>query len=222
MKINFLVTVLVLAPLLLACSKADTLPALPIDQGCSEISIVPVTEHSLSSSEVVTANSLFARNNLDSRNYRYVRYLRESVQTYYPPYASFDSQLVGVEEYTNGLPIFTGQSTFHFKNGVFDFRSGHPASGPRLNTVLTLNAGQLRSRFSATVAQFDLSRPILWLQCVSAEFGYYDLNAGSGNTTENLVKAWKITLKNQAYPLAYFEDNDGKLIYYDNGIRTFR
>ena len=57
---------------------------------------------------------------------------------------------------------------------------------------------------------------------MSAEFGYYDLNAGSGNTTENLVKAWKITLKNQAYPLAYYEDDDGKLIYYDNGIRTFR
>ena len=225
MKNNFLVAVLVLAPLLLACSKADMPPALPADQGYSEIRIIPVTEHSLSSSEVATANSLFARNNLDIRNYRYVRYVRyvrESLQTYYPPYASFDSQLVGVEEYTNGLPIFTGQSNFHFKNGVFDFRSGHSSSGTRLNTVPTLNAGQLRSRFSATVAQFDLSRSILWLQCVSAEFGCYELNVGSGNTTENLVKAWKITLKNQAYPLAYYEDNDGKLIYYDNGIRTFR
>ena len=83
MKNNFLVAALALAPLLLACSKADPPPALPaFEQGCSEISIVPVTEHSLSSSEVVTANSLFARNNLDARNYRYVRYLRESVQTY--------------------------------------------------------------------------------------------------------------------------------------------
>ena len=222
MKNNFLVAVLVLAPLLLACSKADTPPALPTDQGCSEISIISVTEHSLSSSEVATANSLFARNNLDARNYRYVRYLRESVQTYYPPYASFDSQLVGVEEYTSGLPIFTGQSNFHFKNGVFDFRSGHPSSGTHLNTVPTLNAGQLRSRFRATVTQFDPSLPMTWLQCVSAEFGYYDLNAGTGNATENLVKAWKVTLKNLAYPFAYYEDNDGKLIYYDNGIRTFR
>jgi len=59
-------------------------------------------------------------------------------------------------------------------------------------------------------------------QCVVVEFGYYNLNAGTSNAPERLVKAWKASLKGSEYPFAYFEDNGGKLIYYDNGIMTYR
>ena len=61
---------------------------------------------------------------------------------------------------------------------------------------------------------------------MKAEFGYYDLNSGTGNIIENIIKGWKVTLKNSVepfeYPLAYYQDNNGTLIYYDNGIRTFK
>lgn len=221
---NYLrIAALALAPLLQACSKSDPAPARPTASGCSEISAVPVSAHRLSSADVQTANRLFASNNLDSRNFRYTRYSRQSVQTYFPPYASFDEQTVRVEEYTNGLRIFTGESNFVFKDGVFSFRAGQPTSGTRLGTSPKRTAGQLRALLIATTAQFDAGRlGDVQRQCVSAEFGYYNLNAGTSNAPENLVKAWRVSVKNQAYPFAYYQDEEGQLIYYDNGIRTFR
>ncbi|WP_375416100.1 hypothetical protein [uncultured Hymenobacter sp.] len=211
------------APLLLACSKSAPAPKLPTGQGCSEISFIPVSGHSLSSAEVRTANSLFASNNIDSRHFRYTRYARELVQTYFPPYASFDEQMVSVEEYTNGLRVFTGQSNFLFKNGVFSSRAGEPTGGTSLGTSAQLKAGQLRGLFVATITKFDAARlGEVQRQCVSAEFGYYDLNAGTSNAPENLVRAWRVSIKNQAYPFAYYQDGEGQLIYYDNGVRSFR
>ena len=220
---NLLFAVLASSFLLLSCSKSDMAPALPTDPGCSEISLIPVSAHSLSSAEVLTVNSLFSRNNIDNRNFRYTRYSHESVQTFFPPFASFDSQLVVVEEYTNGLRILNGQSNFIFKNGLFDFRVGHQTSGTSLDTSPTRRAGQLRALFLATITQFDTGRSeAIQQQCMHAEFGYYDLNAGTSDAPEKLVKAWRVTPKNQDYPFAYYQDEAGQLIYYDNGIRTFR
>ncbi len=56
---------------------------------------------------------------------------------------------------------------------------------------------------------------------MTAQFGYYDLNAGVSLPPGNFVKAWKVALKNGDYPVAYFiDDQPNALIYYDNGIRT--
>lgn len=205
--------------LVFSCAKQEEGPG----KDCSELLTVPVNAHGLSSAEVATINSLFVRNRLDTRNLRYVRYVRESVQTLFPPYASFDSQVVTVEEYTNGLRIFTAQSIFAFKNGSFNFQNGQLSSGTSLNTSPTLNARQVRDLFQATVTEFDAGRlKEVQRQCVSAEFGYYNLNAGISNAPEKLVKAWRVSPKNQEYPFAYYQDEVGQLIYYDNGIRTFR
>ncbi|WP_206984594.1 hypothetical protein [Hymenobacter telluris] len=172
---------------------------------------------------MATINSLFVRNRLDSRNLRYVRYVRESVQTFFSPYASFDSQVVTVEEYTNGLRIFTAQLIFAFKNGSFNFQNGQLSSGTSLNTTPTLSAGQVGELFQAAITEFDAGRlKDVQRQCVSAEFGYYNLNAGISNAPEKLVKAWRVSPKNQEYPFAYYQDEAAQLIYYDNGIRTFR
>ena len=61
--------------------------------------------------------------------------------------------------------------------------------------------------------------------CLYAEFGYYNLYLGPINSTEVLAKAWRVTRKNSVYPseysVAYFLD-DGKLIYYHNGIVMVR
>jgi hypothetical protein len=205
--------------LLFSCAKQEVGP----DTGCSEQLAVPVSAHGLSSAEVATINGLFVGNRLDSRNLRYVRYVREAVQTYFPPYASFDSQVVTVEEYTNGLRIFTGQLSFAFKNGSFSFQNGQLSSGTSLDTSPTLSPGQVRDLFQATITQVDANRlNEVQRQCVSVEFGYFNLNAGTSNAPEKLVKAWRVSPKNQAYPYAYYQDEAGQLIYYDNGIRTFR
>lgn len=205
--------------LLFSCAKQEAGP----DKGCSELLAVPVSAHGLNSAEVATINGLFVPNRLDSRNLRYVRYVRESVQTYFPPYASFDSQVVTVEQYTKGLRIFTSQTIFSFKNGLFNFQNGQLSSGTSLSTSPMLSAGQVRDLFQATITEFDADRlKEVQRQCVSAEFGYYNLNAGISYAPEKLVKAWRVSLKNQEYPFAYYQDEASQLIYYDNGIRTFR
>lgn len=207
---------------LLSCSKSDLAPGLPRDKGCSELKFVPVSGHDLSSADLQTANALFASNNIDSRNLRFTRYTRETVQTYFPPYASFDLQVVRVEEYVNGLPNFTGESNFLFKNGVFSFHAGEPSKGTTLSPSSTLSAEQLRGLFVASISKFDADRNNVDSKCVESQFGYYNLNAGTGTTTGNLAKVWRVSVKNQVYPFAYYQDKDGSLIYYDNGIRTSR
>jgi hypothetical protein len=222
---NSVPATLALALVLGACSKSDVVPNLPFDSGCSEVSVMPVTKHDISAAEVQTANGLFARNNIDNRTFRYRFYSRDAaVQTYYPPYATFESQRVGVEQYTNGLRILTGHLNYVFNNGVFTFRAGNLTNGTRLDTKPALEPGQLRGLFLATAEKYDYNYSSYNLpeQCVTLEFGYYDMNAGTGGATERLVKAWKVTRKNSEYPYAYYQDEDGALIYYDNGIRTFR
>ena len=210
-----------LATGLSACSAAED--PLPDDStGCSETLVLPVGTHEIGPADVLTADQLFDRNNIAHNAFRYVRYSRDSTQTQFPPYAKFNDQLVSVVQYTNGLPIFTGNINFIFKNGVFSYRAGNLTAGTSLNTAPALRVGQVRGLFLATIAQFDPMKNALREQCVSATLGYYNLNASSSNSTENLVKAWKVKTKNSAYPFAYYQDNGGALIYYDNGIRTFR
>jgi len=215
-------TACVMAPMLLACSKSDPDPSIATDPGCSGLAAMPASAHAITPAQVQLANSLFARNGLDTSRVRYVRFLQDSVATYYAPYAPLVTDNVGVEEYANGLPVFSQQVNYIFKAGTLSFTAGTPTRGTQRAGRPTLTAGQMRTRFFATVNEFDSSNNRLASQCVEARLGYYNLNSLTANTAENLVLAWKVNVKGQSYPFAYFEDTNGRLIYYDNGIRTFR
>ena len=207
-----------------ACKKAGL--ALPDNSGCIERVLVPVNVHTISSSDMASANTLFAKNNMDNSRLRYYQYFRDSTQTFFPPYAKFENEVVKADEYTNGLRIFTGQLVFAFKNGVFNFRSGTPTNGTSLNTTPTLRLGQLRKLFLDNAEQFERKGSQYGDSCLKAEFGYYNLNAGTSYAAENLIKAWRVTMKHSLYPSeypqAFYQDNDGQLIYYANGIQTFK
>lgn len=105
--------------LLFSCAKQDVGP----DTGCSEQLTVPVSAHGLSSSEVATINALFVGNRLDSRNLRYVRYVREAVQTYFPPYASFDSTYAATARARLFWPRITGTMRSHLSSFASSSRS---------------------------------------------------------------------------------------------------
>lgn len=222
---NGLFAVIVSVLCTLSCRKADG-PDLPEDSGCIERIVIPVNGHTMSGADVATANALFRNNNIDNSTYRYFRYSHDSVQTYYPPYAKFDQKLVRITEYTNGLPVFTGELLFLFKNDAFSFRSGNPTGGTNLTTTPKLSLGQLRKLFLDNAEEFDHKGTPYGDSCLKTEFGYFNLNAGTGNTAENLIKAWRVALRDTGYsfryPVAFYQDDDGKLIYYDNGIRTFK
>lgn len=210
-----------------ACSKHhnDKDIVLPEDHGCIERIYIPVTAHSVSSADVVTINALFNDNQIANSNLRYYGYLHDSLQTYYPPYAKRDEQVVRASQYANGLKIFMRDLSYIFLDQQFSFRGGEITKGTSLDTSHQLTLPQLRGLFLASLQQFDKAADKFKDSCFKAEFGYYNLKTGISNAQEMLVKAWRITPLNSVfpseYPEAYYEDN-GKLITYTNGIQTFK
>ena len=216
MKYN--IVFLLLSGLLIFSCKKDNSPSLqlPEDKGCIERIIIPAnTNASFSNAEYGVINSLFINNAVNKPNYRYFR-----------SYTDNTNRWVHTTQYANGLPIFNKDLNFHFNNGVFGSFSGYLTNGTTLNTKPTLSLPQLRKLFIDNAEQFEHKGLQYKDSCLKAEFGYYDLNSGSGNTNEVLIKSWKVTLKSSVepfeFPVAYYQDNNGLLIYYDNGIQTFR
>ena len=221
---KFILTLLVISVCIVSsCNKEGAIKA---DTGCIERKIIPVHVHSINVADAAVADNLFKSNNINNSKYRYYQYVHDSVQTYFPPYEKFDEIVVKVDEYTNGLRIFTSQLFFGFKNNAFNFKSGEPTKGTTLNNISKLSLKQLRKAFIDNCEQFDHNGSKYKDSCLSAEFGYFNTNFATGNTKENLVKAWRITLKGSIYPSEYpqacYNDETGKLIYYDNRIRTVR
>jgi hypothetical protein len=206
----------------LSCSK-DGPAKLPIqeDAGCIERIFIRVNDHGIANADVLTINKLFQDSKIDNSQFRYYQYLHDSVQTYFPPYAKFDNKIVKVDQYTNGLRIFRGQMSFLFKNNVYEFTVSEPTKGTDLNTKPRLTTGQLRYLFLGHIEEFDHAGDLYKDSCFKAEFGYFNVNAGIGYAPEKLVKAWRVLPKNANYPLACYQDDDGKFLGYDNGIRYF-
>jgi hypothetical protein len=224
MKSNFL-NIVLFSIILLSCKKNESIEpeSLLEDNGCIERIIIPVNAHSIREVDIASSNILFLKKNIDNSRFRYYQYSDDSLQTQFPPYAKVNYKKIRVEEYTNGLRILTGDLIFSFKNEVFNSLSGTQSKGTNLDTKPKLTLGQLRRLFLESAEKFN-RRPIIYKDsCFKAEFGYY--NIGSDNKSENLTRAWKVTTKNSIspyeYPVAYYQDNDGKLIYYDDGFIVF-
>ncbi len=190
------------------------------DNGCITKLVTPVTSHgTLSDSDYNLINSLFVSNGITNPNFRYTRTYHDSAQTYN---GTYDLRNVYILQYTNGLPIFIESLNYLFKNGVFDSYSGRLTNGTNLNTKPSLTLGQLRKLFIDDIETFDHKGNEYKDSCFNAEFGYFNLNAGTGNNSENLVKAWHLTPKYNSYPEAYYQDSAGPRIYYFNGVETFK
>lgn len=215
---------------LYSCNKSDVESASQFqeDKGCIEWKKVLVTDHSghsINNSNILIINGLFLSNSIHNSTYRYCYYFNDSFQIRVPPYAKFDDKVIYIKEFTNGLEIFSGEILFQFKNNVFNFKGGTSTNGTTLDTIPNLTTGKIRTLFLGHIEQFDQHGNQYKDSCFSTEFGYFNLNVGLNSATENLINAWKVTLRNRIYPseypIAYYQDNDGKLIYYDNGIHTF-
>jgi hypothetical protein len=201
-----------------ACKKQSA--TLSEDNGCINKLVIPVTSHgTLSDSDYNLIISLFISNSIAKPNFRYTRTYHDSVQTYNGIY---DFRNVYIIQYANGVPIFTESLNFLFKNGTFESYSGKLTNGTNLNTAPALTLGQLRKLFIDDIEFFDHNGSQYNDSCFNAEFGYFNLNAGTANNSENLVKAWHLTPKFNSYPEAYYQDNSGQRIYYFNGIETFK
>lgn len=189
------------------------------DNGCINKILIPVTSHgTISDSDYSLIQGLFSTNGIVSSNFRYSRTYRDSVVNFD---GKFDYRNVYIIQYANGLPIFGESLNYLFKNGVFKSFSGRISKGTALNTSPTLTLGQLRKLFVGDIESFDHKGLQFKDSCLIAEFGYFNLNAGTADTTENIVKAWHLTPKTISYPEAYYQDKNGGLIYYFNGLVSF-
>lgn len=216
MKYYFLYASLLL---ITACKKStDSLPA---DPGCIDRIYIPVNAHALSATELSTVNDLFTSNNIDHRDYRYYQYVHDTFQTLFPPFTAYDQKLIRVDQYTNGLHIFNRQINYIFFDDQLHAVAGNRTKGTNLDTQPHLSLPQLRGLFLQEIRKHT-NESMFTDSCVQAEFGYYNLNAGGADTTEHLLKAWHLTPRNASFPEAYFIDENGSLIYYFNGLYTFR
>ena len=214
-----------------SCKKMETEKSTTIleDNGCIERANISVNDHSgfrIENSSISIINSLFQTNGINNTKFRYYFFDTDSVQTYFAPFTKYGQKIIRINQFTNGLEIFTSGIVFSFWNDNFKYRNGELTNGTILNSTPTLTIGQIRTLFLGHIQQFDQKANQYKDSCFSAQFGYFNLNAGTSNSTENLIKAWKVTLKNRVYPseipIAYYKDDNGNLIYYDNGLRTFR
>lgn len=191
------------------------------DGGCVENVTQPVGFHQIGAAEVQLANQLLASNGIASSNVRYLQYQRDTLERQYPPYERVGVKIVKLQEYANGLLVFTSYLNYLFHDGVFHVRVGEPTGGTTLNATPRLRLWQVRGLFLQAAEEFDHNSASWRSICFGAELGYYNLNAGTGTETEKLVLAWRISPRGREYPVAYVQDQSGELIYYFNGRVSF-
>lgn len=208
------------ASILLIASCRKPAGSLPDDPGCTNRIYIPVSAHDLNPADLNTVNAVFNANHIDHRDYRFYQYVHDTFQTLYPPYTAYDQKLVKADQYTNGLHIFNEQINYVFFDDQLHIVAGSRTKGTRLDTQPHLTLSQLRGLFLQEISK-HADNAMFTDTCVNAEFGYYNLNGSGADTLEHLIKAWHITPLHTRYPEAYYQDDNGSLIYYFNGIVYF-
>jgi Zn-dependent metalloprotease len=159
-----------------------------------------------------TIKTLFDFNQMNGSNFVFYEYNQDDHGIYH----------ANAYQFINGVRVFTNNVAFHFRQDkTFIFSSGVMVSKIDLNSKPSLSERRAASLFARAVRAdtfTGINKDELLEGCLDVEFGYYDLNASSGSTVMNFVKAWKVTPKGKNYPIAYVNDKNDSIIYYFNGM----
>jgi Zn-dependent metalloprotease len=166
----------------------------------------------LSADTLATIKALFEVNQMNAENFVFHEYKQDDYGIYH----------ADAYQFINGVRVLTNDVSFHFRQD----KSFTISSGAIVSKISLSNKPSLREREAAALFVRELSadtyagvdKDELIKACLDVEFGYYDLNATSGSTDMNFVKAWKVTPKGKNFPIAYFNDQNASVIYYFNGI----
>lgn len=189
--------------------------------GCVEWELFPADRHSIEADKVAAVQSLMTANKIDYSNLRFYGYEEAYVQTSFPPYESYNRQIVHADLYANGLRIFSRQAIFHFKDGKMSYSGGFPIRSVNVSTKPKLSSGKVRSLFLEAATNYSHTTNAVEKECLKVELGYYDFNGSFSQ--EGVGRAWKVGIsgsEDSEVPFAYFSDATGELIYFDDGIRT--
>jgi hypothetical protein len=189
------------------------------DSRCISRARVPQSAYTISTADY---NEAVAMHNANHMAYNYLRWYRaereyitlNGVTNYY-------YNLHG-DQYMNGLRLLGGNVLVEeFKNGIVDWPSVITVPTTTLDTFPVLRLSQVRALYvNQLLTQYSGHYSALQDSCISAEFGYYDLNAGQyGTVGTNYTKAWMVypAGAQAQLPVAYFKD-DGTLIFFTDGV----
>lgn len=200
---KFCLWLLIALPLLItACKKGDDgkgkIGLRPEETGCIE-RLNLRNDHIINSADVATANKLFADNNIDNSNYRYITYKSDPLTTW-----------VGVEEYASGVNILMSGTLFSFQKGVLAYDPRKQLDVTGLDTVPHTPLNYLKWMFLNNVYEWTKNGDRNYLDtCLNAQLCYYPLK-------DKVVKAWRVSGK-FPYPIGMYNDADGSIISFKLG-----
>lgn len=166
----------------------------------------------LSESEMEAIRYLFNYNQLDHTKYLFTRYTADDL----------GYKRVRCYQFVNNLMVFSHELIFPF-DIVNDYTgvAGNVIDEIDLDTKPQQKQDDVMDRFIERMNQDEerIKDKKNKKTCFDVEFGYYDVNAGRGDTNKLFTKAWKIKPTDKGYPRAYINDDNLEILYYDNGIR---
>jgi len=208
-----------------SCSKSSHNEPPDNDNGCIERAFVPLSDPILTPSQIRTADSLLDAIHVNHSNYRYLGLREDSINSRF-------EQFITADQYANGLRLLTSEINYLFYNGILNYTSTTPTRGTTLDTVPSLSLARLRTLFSSDLKKQEAQGGVgrgLRDSCYRAEFGYY--NIAADNAPEDLIKAWRVSIKHTGIgafssypndlPYAYYKDSNGQLIGFGRAFISF-
>lgn len=172
--------------------------------------------NAVSTSDQATIQTLLNNNHLTANNQVFVFYTVVE-----PPTAG----IVGITYQTaesiqvrNNLPIFMSTLSYQFTNGVFKELDGKQFGKINLDARPSLNLSILRQLYLAEISKQGIASTFKD-SCFVAQFGYFNANFNTMDTTTNIVKAWDVHPAHSQYPTCYINDVTQATLYYDDGIK---
>jgi hypothetical protein len=186
----------------ISCRKHEDMAA-----GCiSEVTVDPdSTANQVTPSQGAAIDNLFRLNNLSIANEQFLHL--DSIQYLLRGYTDSTSEVeVSAYRWYYNFPVFLWSDVLIFYNDVFQpvisrYYTGQP---PGPDTTF-------RQSLESLHHIFQLQYPPYLDSCLTAQPGYFDANYLDPATPAgtHLVKGWKVTPANRAFPMALVADNTG-------------
>lgn len=204
MKLLFKISVLVFLFSLNSCNK--------VNRTCTTEVETSSSDHLISDEQLVKAELLLNAANLDYSNYQIYRFEKSFL----------NSQHIRCHQFMNGLQIFTEDIIFHFdENNDYQFSSGDAINSIALDNKSKMSQNELKKIYINRIKKDSHAKNYLnkiTRNCLEMQFGYYDLNAGKGDSTIIMKKVWKITPLNSDSPKMFVNDDNSEVISFHNGV----
>lgn len=183
------------------------------DTGCAKIVSSNPNEKVLPDQELNSIHTLFVKNDLSSTNLQFIYYFNDSTT---------GLKVVTGVQYVNDLKVFTNNLvyTFNGNDSLISMNKNDIVQDLSLSATPKLSTKKVREVFLDEVSKdiFENKDSTIGENCVDMEFGYYDINRVTNDTTFNYTTAWKAYPQDRKFPYAFINDQNSDLLEYNNGI----